>query len=373
MILTIIIMSMIMAKKFEANDDTFNEHDMFKNLTDNYVGVSKIWDQSYTKLYKPWMDFMGESTGKMNEIPMDAGHEKYKEFYDDWMKTYQNSFGTFYPTQVPTPNETIENLVINAKESNKICMAWVNDVGENIKKTTEVINNCTDPVKYRVCLNMWRKSYEKMSEDLLALPAVKYQKEINKNLTVIPDFYSENFERTAQLSKESCNKIYDPWFDSMAKLSESIAGLSKGNATPDSYKEFYDAWVNTYKETFGKLFDPLSTKSSKEIFDSIKENINISLSLHKRWVDVMEKMAEKFKDQAKFTTDPESSKEFFNLMLKIYEKATDDFFERIPVVSPVKEMMEPIKNACKIYTNASIKMSKLWFDSYTCAVKTGKI
>ncbi|MCE8422674.1 MAG: hypothetical protein J5U16_01930, partial [Candidatus Methanoperedens sp.] len=63
-----------MAKIFENKGETFDEHkDMFKNLTDNYVGVSKMLDQSYTRLYKPWMEFMGESTGKMSEISMGAG------------------------------------------------------------------------------------------------------------------------------------------------------------------------------------------------------------------------------------------------------------------------------------------------------------
>jgi hypothetical protein len=328
----------IMNNKFEEKGETFGEHrDTLKNLTDSYVGLSEIWDQSYTKLYKPWMDFMSESTGNLSGISMTMAPDYYKEFYGDWMNTYQNSFGKFSTTQVPMPRVTLEKVVMTTEESNKICMSWVNEFGENAKKTNEILNNGTDPVKYRECLDMWRKSYKKISDDLLAMPAVKYQKEIFENLTGIPDFYSESFERTAKLWKESYDKIYDPWFESMEKFSESM------------------------------------TKPSKELLDTFQESIDINLNLHKKWVSAMEKMSEKFKDLSKFNADPEKFKEFFNLWLKMYEKATDDFFERLPAMNPIKEMMEPVKKACKIYSNTSIKMSKLWFDSYICTAKTSKV
>lgn len=360
-----------MTKKFEGKEETFDiQRDLFKNFTDNYVGVSKMWDQSYTKLYKPWMEFMGESTGKLSDISLSAGPKKYKDFYDDWMTTYQNTFGKFSPTQVPEPRETLEKFVKNAEESNKIYMSWVNELGENTKKTTEVLNTGSDPAKYRECLDMWRKSYEKMSDDLLGLPAFKYQKEIFENVTGIPDFYSDSFEKTRKLWKDSYARLYDPWFESMQKLSDSIVKLSKGGATPEAYKEFYDIWMDSYKETYGKMFDPFSMKPGKELFDSFQESVNISLGLYKGWIDAMEKMSEKFKDQSKFTADPEAFKEFFNLWLKMYEKATDDFFEGMPAVGPIKEMMEPIRNACKIYASTSLKMSKLWLESYSRAAKS---
>jgi hypothetical protein len=323
-----------MTKKFEEQAGTIDEHrDTLKNLTDNYVGLSEIWDQSYTKLYKPWMDFMGESTGKINDLSMSTA----PEFYGDWMNTYQNSCGKFSRIQIPITGETLEKLVKTTGDSNKICMSWVNEFGENAKKTTQVLNNGADPAKYRECLDMWRKSYKKISDDLLEMPAVKYQKEIFENITGIPDFYSESFERTAKVWKESYDKIYDTWFESMEKLSGSM------------------------------------TKPSKELLGAFQESISINLNLYKGWGNVMEKMAGKFKDMSKSSTDPEALKEFFNLWIKMYEKATDDFFDGMPAVSPLKEMMEPVRNACKIYANTSVKMSKLWFDSYICAAKTGKL
>jgi len=205
------MIGVIMIKKFEEKGETFDEHrDTLKNFTDSYVGLSEIWDQSYTKLYKPWMDFMGESTVNLSGISMIATSD-YKEFYDDWMNTYQKSVGKFSTTQVPIPRVTLE------------------------------------------------KVYKKISDNLLAMPAVKYQKEIFENLIGIPDFYSESFERTAKLWKELYDKIYEPYFESMEKFSESM------------------------------------TKSSKELLDAFQESIDINFNLYKGWVSAMEKMSEKFK------------------------------------------------------------------------------
>ncbi len=230
------MIGVIMTREFEEKVEPFEEHrDKIKNLTDSYVGLSEIWDQSYTELYKPWMNFMVESTDNLSGISMMAMPDYYKEFYGDWMNTYQKSFGKFSTTQVPIPSVTLE-----------------------------ILKNGTYPAKYKEWFDTWRKSYKKISDDLLAMPAVKFQKEIFENLIGIPDFYSESFERTAKLWKELYDKVYDPWFESMAKFSESM------------------------------------TIPSKELLDAFQESIDVNLNLYKGWVSAMEKMSEKFKWLSKF-------------------------------------------------------------------------
>jgi tyrosyl-tRNA synthetase len=150
----------------------------------------------------------------------------------------------------------------------------------------------------------------------------------------------------------------------MVKISQDIKKISKGEATPDTYKEFYDLWMNTYKETFSRMFDPQTMKPSKEMLDSLKESMDISLNLFKSWTAVLEKMAEKMHEQSKLMNDPEAFKEFYNLWIKMFEKSSEDIFEGIPLVSPLKEMLEPVKSACKIYAQTSIKMSRMWMDSF---------
>ncbi|MFA4957328.1 MAG: hypothetical protein WC556_10210 [Candidatus Methanoperedens sp.] len=290
---------------------------------------------------------------------------EYKEFYDNWMKTYKNSFGKAYPVPISSPKEVIEDLIKCANDSNKVYMSWVNDFSENSRKTSEVLNNGMDPAKYNECYESWLKTYEKVSNDMSDNPAIRYQKEFFSNCTGIPDFGSESFSKMAKQMQELYARLYIPSQDSMVKISQDIAKISKGEATPETYKEFYDVWMKTYKETFSRMFDPQTMKPSKEMMDSLKESMDLSLNLFKSWTAVLEKMSEKMHDGSELMNDPGAFKEFYTLWIKMYEKSLDNIFEGIPLVSPLKEMMEPVKSACKIYAQTSIKMSRMWMDSFT--------
>ncbi|HEY9206374.1 MAG TPA: hypothetical protein VIO58_10685 [Candidatus Methanoperedens sp.] len=362
-----------MTRKHDDKGETLDDHkDVFKTWTDSYVGVSKMWDESYLKLYKPWIEFMDVSQ-KMTDLSMNTVPKKYKDFYDEWMKTYQNSFGKLYPVQTTPPKETLENFLKCADESKKLYKSWYDEFEENSRKTMNVLNNGADPAKYKECQDMWMNTYEKISEQLLDQPAIKYHKEIFENYTGIPDFYSEDFAKISKLWKDSYTKLYNPWAEAMQKLSENIAKISKGEADQETYKEFYNTWMNTYQETLNKLFDGQSMKPSKEALENFVESTNIYLNLYKSWTATLEKMSEKIKDQSKLAADPEAYKEFFNLWVKMHEKAFEDFYEGMPLASPMKEILEPAKNACKTYSNASIKMSKLWMDSYMRSARPFKV
>jgi hypothetical protein len=355
-----------MIKKIEENKETTEG---MKNIINTWTSESneflRMWGESNIKLYQPWMDFVGEESVRMTDLSVNATPMKYKEFYDDWMKTYRNSFGKVYPAPVSSPKEALEDLIKCANDSNKVYMSWVQEFEENSKKTSEVLNNGMDPAKYKDCYESWLKTYEKISEDMGDNPAIRYQKEIFSNYTGIPDFDSGSFSKMAKQMQELYVKLYIPSEDSMVKISQDLAKMSKGEAKPETYKEFYDLWMNTYKENFSRMFDPQTMRPSKEMMDSLKESMQISINLFKSWTGVLEKMSEKMQDQSKLMNDPGAFKEFYNLWIKMYEKSSEDIFEVIPLVSPLKEMMEPVKSACKIYANTSIKMSRMWMDSFT--------
>jgi len=355
-----------MTKKSEEKIETTEG---VKNIINNWTNESneflRMWGESNLKLYQPFIDFVGEESVRMTDMSMNATPKEYKEFYNNWMKTYKNSFGKIYPVPISSPKEAIEDFIKSAEESNKVYMSWVDEFSENSKKTSEVLNNGIDPAKYKECYESWLKTYEKVSNDMSDNPAIRYQKEIFSNYTGIPDFGSESFSKMTKQMQELYARLYIPSQDSMVKISRDIAIISKGGATPETYKEFYDLWMNTYKDTFSKMFDPQTMKPSKEILDSLKESTDVNLNLFKSWTAVLEKMSEKMQDESKLVNDPGTFKEFYNLWIKMYEKSIEDIFEGIPLVSPLKEMMEPVKSACKIYANTSVKLSKMWMDSFT--------
>ncbi|MBU4075215.1 MAG: hypothetical protein KKI06_00610 [Euryarchaeota archaeon] len=333
-----------MVKKSEERKDIHKEdihtekNNSSKTCEDSYTAVSKMWEDSYLKLYKPWFESTEALFGKAFELSKDAAPETYKEFYGEWMKTSQNSLGKFY--QIPTlesNKETFEKLLVSAEESNKIYTSMIAELNENSRATREVLQCEADPAKYKEVYDMWIKSYGKMLNELLTLPMRQNMKEIFENITGTPDIYSEAFEQMSKIWKDSYAKLYVPYTDSMLKLSMKSADISRGNASPESYKEFHTLWMNTFQELYGRLFDTQSMRPSKEILEYFEHSGSVNLNLYKSWTATLG---------------------------KLYGKAFDNFFENTPTFSPFAEIMEPVKDAAKIYTDTFSNMSNIWVKSY---------
>jgi hypothetical protein len=359
-----------MVKKTEEKK-VINEEkkDIFKTRTDSYTAISKMWEDSYLKLYKPWFESTEALFGKASELSKDATPEKFKEFYGEWMKTSQNSFGKFY--QIPTlesNRETFKKLLVSAEESNKIYRSWIAELEENSRATREVLQCEPDPAKYKEVYEKWINSYGKMLDELLTLPLRQNMKEIFENITGVPDFYSETFEQISKLWKDSYAKLYVPYIDSMMKLSTKSAEISRGNVSPEVYKEFYTLWLDAYQETYGRLFDIQSMRPSKEILEYFEHNANGNLNLYKSWTATLEKLSQKSKELSKQTADPEVYKEFYNLWTKTYDKAFDNFFGNMPTATPFREILEPVKNAAKIYADTFTSISNDWVKSYPSSI-----
>jgi hypothetical protein len=352
-------------KGIHTQDIQTEKNNNSKTGEDSYTAVSKMWEDSYLKLYKPWFESTEALFGKAFELSKDAGPETYKEFYGEWVKTSQNSLGKFY--QIPTlesNKETFEKLLVSAEESKKIYSSWIAELEGNSMATREVLQAEADPAKYKEVYDMWIKSYGKMLNELLTLPFRKNMNEIFENITGMPDIYSEAFEQISKIWTDSYEKLYVPYIDSMLKLSVKSAEISRGNASPEAYKEFHTLWMNTYQEMYGRLFDTKSMRPSKEVLEYFATNENVNLNLYKSWIATLGKLSQKAEELSKQSADPESYKELYNLWAKMYGKAFDNFFENTPAFSPFKEIMEPVKNAAKIYTDTFTNMSNIWVTSY---------
>jgi hypothetical protein len=362
-----------MVKKAQERNEV-KEDVIFKTWADSNAAVSKMWEDSYLKLYKPWIETTGEMFDKTASLSKEATPQKYKEFYDEWIKTYQNSFGKFYPIPTPKSNkETLEVFLSSAERCNKLYGSWIEELEANSRQTKEILSGKPDPAKYKECHDMWIKSYEKIFDELMELPAQESTKEIFGNYMEIPDVYLGSFLQMSKLFKKSYAQLFKPLNESMMTLSDKMAQISAGDAGPEAYKEFYNLWVDTYKETYGKY--ARSVEPNGEMFENFVESTNIYLSMYKSWIAALEKMSEKAKEMSIQNSDPEAFKEFNNLWLKMYEKAFDNFFEDMPIVGgPMKEVMEPVKIMAKMYTDTFIKMSKMWVrsDSGSASAYPGK-
>ncbi|HEY9204966.1 MAG TPA: hypothetical protein VIO58_03505 [Candidatus Methanoperedens sp.] len=352
-------------KDIHREDINKEEKNSIKTFEDSYTAVSKMWEDSYLKLYKPWFESTETLFGKAFELSKDAVPETYKEFYDEWVKTSQNTFGKFY--QIPTlesSKETFEKLLVSAEESNKVYSSWIAELNENSRATREALQCEADPEKYKEVYDMWIKSYGKMLNELLTLPLRQNMSEILENITGTPDIYSEAFEQISKIWKDSYAKLYVPYADSLLKLSMKSAEISRGNASPEAYKEFYTLWMNTYQELYGRLFDAQSMRPSKEVLEHFERSANVNKNLFKAWIATLGKLSQKAEELSKQSADPEAYKELYNLWAKTYGKAFDNFFENTPTFSPFKEIMEPVKNAAKIYADTFTSISNIYVKQY---------
>jgi len=350
-------------KTGEKKDVNEEKKDIFNTWGDSCTAVSKMWEDSYVKLYKPWIESTGEMFEKTALLSKEAAPKKYREFYDEWVKTYQNTFGKLYPIpELKSNKEVLEKFLSSAEESNKLYRSWIAELEDNSRKTREILQGEPDPAKYKECYDMWMKSYEKIFDELLEVSARESTKEICGNYMCIPDMYSGSFLQMSKLWKKSYTQLYGPLNESMLKLSEKMAEISRGGAGPEAYKEFYTLWIDTNKEIYGKYVK--SMEPTGEIFENFVKSSDIYLGIYKAWIAALEEMSEKASEMSKQTSDPGAYKEFYNLWIKMYQKAFDSFFEDMPTVGgPMKEVMEPIKVMAKMFADTFTRMSKMWVES----------
>lgn len=339
----------------EGLKEKSTENKDISKTAESHAAFSKMWDDSYLNLYKPWIESTMEMFEKTISISKEATPQKYREFYDDWIKTCQNYFGKFYPIPTLKSNkETLEKFLSSAEEFNKLYKSWISELEENSMKTKEILQGESDPAKYKECYDMWMKSYQKIFDELLEMPAKESTKEIFGHYMGIPDICSESFLQMPKLWKKSYEQFCRPLNESMLKLVEQMADICRGDADSKACKEFSTLWTEIYE----KHIQPIP---SKEMFDHFIQCTNIYVSMYKSWIAAIEEMSEKVKESSIQTSVPEGYKEFYNLWLKIYEKAFVSFFEDMPTIEgPMKEAMEPVKIVSKMYTDMFIKMSKMW-------------
>lgn len=345
----------------QMSQESGEKKDVFRIWADSYVAVSRMWEDSYTNLYKPWIESSGTLLDKAAELTKEASAEKYREFFDEWMRSYQNTFGRLYPVQMgKLDKETLKKLRDSAEESKTLFQSWVDLLEEDIRKTEKLSGKELDMEKSREIYNTWMKTYGKIFEDFLTMPTRGATKDVFESYGVLPNIYLRNFSELSRVWRDSYMHLYVPWVDSMMKLSGKMAELSGGNASPEAYKEFYNLWMTTYKDMSGRWFNVESFKPSKEVFDSFLKSTDIYLNMYKSWISALEKMSEKTTELTKRTTDPEAFKEFYNTWAKMNEKALEDFFKYMPAVGPMKNMMEPVKNATRMYADMFSNMSNAW-------------
>ena len=343
---------------------TEERKDAFRMWTESYSAMSKVWQESYANLYNPWIESTGKLFDRASELSKQASPEKYREFYEELVKTQQNSLGKLYPMpKAMTDRKTLERLVTSAQESTNLMKSWSAELEENSKRTQKMLLGGASPEDYKSSYEMWIKSYEKMFDEFLEMMTSKNTKDVFEAYMGMPNIYLTNLAEAARMWRASYRDLYTPWAESTLKLSEKFSELSKGDVSPEKYKEFYDQWMNTYKETFAKMFTADMTKPSKEMVENMLRGMNNSTEMYNSWLMVLEKTTEKMRNLLTNATEAESYREFYGLWFDTYEKAFKDFFELMPVVEPMKILLDPLKKTARVQADTYANATKMWMDA----------
>jgi len=358
-------------KKKDIKNGNEETGSIFNTWIGSYMAISKMWEESYIRLYKPWLETTSVLFEKAIEASSSNSPEKYREFYNEWTKTFQGKLDRMTKVNNLDDNKkALEKLLINAEKSTDICKSWATELEANSKRTREILQGTPDPVKYKEAYDLWIKSYAKIFDGLLTLPFRENVRDMFENYTGMPDIYSDTFARISKLWNDSYMKLYGTWADALVDLSKKSEEISKGNVDPDAYREFYSLWTNVYQQTYGKFLNIEAMQNPKEgeaqlkaAFENFAQSTTTCSDLVKSWITALNKLSEKSMELSEQANNQDAHKELCNLWVRIYQKAFDSIFENMPVATPFKDTLAPVKDATKMYVDALTKMSDAWTQS----------
>lgn len=137
--------------------------------SDTFIKISRLWNDSYTKLYGTWTDAILELSNKSEEISNEnATPESYKEFYDLWINVYQRTYGKILNVQFaqgPTEGKdkiktTFEIFAQSIQTYTDLYKSWALALEKLSLKSMEFKRQSNTEV-YKETFDLWVKLHQK--------------------------------------------------------------------------------------------------------------------------------------------------------------------------------------------------------------------
>jgi hypothetical protein len=180
-----------------------NMKQIFENITgtpdiysEAFEQMSKIWTDSYTKLYVPYTESMLKLSMKSAEIcPGNASPEAYTEFHTLWMNTYQELHGRLFDTQSMRPSKEVLEYFVRSENVNlNLYKSWIATLEKLSQKAEELSKQGADPDAYKELCNLWAKMYGKAFDNFFEnTPAFSPFKEIMEPVKNGAKIYVDTF------------------------------------------------------------------------------------------------------------------------------------------------------------------------------------
>lgn len=172
--------------------------------------ISKIWTDSYAKLYLPYADSMLKLSLKSAQLSQgNASPEAYKEFNTLWMNTYRDINGKLLDTQ-STSKEVLEYFLQSENVNLNLYESWIKILGQMSQKAQGISKQGADPQACREFYNLWGKMYGKAFDNFFDnTPRISPFREIMEPVKKAAKIYADTFRSMSNFCVKSYHTSKD--------------------------------------------------------------------------------------------------------------------------------------------------------------------
>jgi len=287
-----------------------------------------IWFQAQRTWAESWKNMTEMANPLLGQgLPL----PDLNKIYDGWMKTYGAAMGQM--GNVPAADgfrQTYETFLGSANAFMGLHKTWM-QMAEGWRKAGAA------PLGAEA-LKAWAENAKGMVQNLLGLPLLGPLRSILGTEGDLPSTLMRMMSEGAGHVSESAIKALLPWFGAMEGFGKTAGAIQEGQAGPATYKSFNDAWMQAYRDTMGRFLGMPMVGPSRQTVEKMMKAADSFMKFSGATIDFMfrmvepgqqafERLSEKMKDLMQKDPSPETFREFYNLVLKVYEMRFYELFK----------------------------------------------
>lgn len=234
--------------------------------------------QVYNSLYEFWTSAARILSGAP---PEGKGIlETYQEFYESWLKTYNEQLKSFFTVSLfaPTgqPGTAAELPQMYADLFSRLFGPWTEAIQNLPKTAAQALQK--GPQGYADVYHLWLQAYDQTWGRVLGMPPLGLTRETIEKFQRANEAMIEHYTATTDYS----SVLYKVGMEAMQKVATNLGEMSRKGQAPKTFKEFYTLWWTTNEETVHELF------KTPEFSHLLGRVTDAATQVRKRYDDVME-------------------------------------------------------------------------------------
>jgi class III poly(R)-hydroxyalkanoic acid synthase PhaE subunit len=253
------------------------------------------------------------------------------KIYDGWMKTYGSAMDQMGKAPVADNlRQTYETFLGSANAFMGLHKTW-SQMAESWRKAGAG-SLSTDALK------AWSENVKGMVQSLLGLPLMGPLRSILGTEGDLPSTLMRMMSEGASHMSDSAIQAVLPWFGAIENFTKTTGAIQEGQAGPGTYRKFNETWMQTYRDTMGRFLGMPMVGPTRQTVEKMMKAADSFMKFSGATIDFMfrmyepgqqafERLSEKMKDLMQKDPSPETFREFYNLVLKVYEMRFYELFK----------------------------------------------